>query len=66
MTGFNCADKLYMSGTRATFTLKPGLSLSKGALAAALKLKGLKLEEFRRERRQPPAVVHVAQVEGLG
>lgn len=55
-----------MSGTRATFTLKPGASLSKGAVAEALRNKGLQLEEFRREMRPPPAAVHVAQVEGLG
>ena len=55
-----------MSGTRATFTLKPGAFLSKGAVAEALKRKGLQLVELRREWRQPPAAVHVAQVEGLG
>lgn len=55
-----------MSGLRATFTLKSGASLSKATLAEALKNKGLELEEFRQERRPPPAAVHVAEVEGLG
>ncbi|MFN0057647.1 MAG: hypothetical protein ACKVX7_04250 [Planctomycetota bacterium] len=66
MTELNCAERLYMSGTRATFTLKPGITLSKATVAETLKKKGLQLEEFRQERRPPPAAIHVAEVEGLG
>lgn len=55
-----------MSGTRATFTLKEGASISKREVAEALKKKNLKLDRFRRERREQPAASYLVEATGLG
>lgn len=55
-----------MSGARATFTLKRGVTLKESQVAAALKSKGLKLETFAREVRPRPEAAYVATVTGLG
>ena len=62
----NVADTLYMSGARATFTLKKGASVTKEQVAAALEKKKMKLESFGRELRPRPEVCFVATVTGLG
>ncbi|MEM7165619.1 MAG: hypothetical protein AAF581_09145 [Planctomycetota bacterium] len=57
---------LYMSGGRATFTLKEGTTLRKKQVAAALTKKNMKLESFGSEVRPRPEVCYVATVTGLG
>ena len=60
------AHTLFMSGARATFTLKRDVELSEKQVAAALKAKGMKLESFAREVRPRPEAAYVATVTGLG
>ncbi len=62
----NVADILYMSGARATFTLKRGATVTKEQVAAALSAKSMKLESFGHEIRPRPEVCYVATVTGLG
>ena len=64
--GLDVADILYMSGARATFTLKPDATLNQAQVAAALKKKNMKLESFTRETRPRPSACFVATVTGLG
>ena len=44
-------DRLFQSGTRGTFTLKPGAWFDERALVNALEQNNLTLDSFRRERR---------------
>lgn len=60
------ADTLYMSGARATFTLKPGAKVTEKQVAAALDAKKMKLESFAYEMRPRPEAAYVATVTGLG
>ena len=62
----NVADTLYMSGARATFTLREGVKVQEAQVAAALKAKNMKLESFGHELRPRPEVCYVATVSGLG
>lgn len=55
-----------MSGARATFTLKPGASVTKEQVAKAMKDRNLKLESFGYENRPRPEAAYVATVTGLG
>lgn len=60
------AKTLYMSGARATFTLRPGTTITKKQVAAALAKKNMKVESFDRQVRPRPEVCYVASVTGLG
>ena len=60
------AHTLFMSGTRATFTLKRGATISRQQVARALEEKELGLESFEHVRRPRPEVCFVATVTGLG
>ncbi len=60
------AETLYMSGARATFTLKRGSKVTDQQVADALKKRNMKLDSFSRERRPRPEVCYVATVTGLG
>ena len=60
------AETLYMSGARATFTVKPGAVVERTKLRKALQAKGLKLVRFFGERRPRPEASYVATVTGLG
>ena len=60
------ANTLYMSGPRATFTLKRGAKVTEEQVAAALKKNNMKLESFGHEMRPRPEVCYVATVTGLG
>lgn len=62
----NVADTLYMSGARATFTLKRGAKVTEKQVAAALQAQKMKLESFAVEMRPRPEVSYVATVTGLG
>ena len=63
---FGVAETLYMSGARATFTMKRGATISKSKVAAALEARNMKLESLRTEMRPRPEVAFVATVTGLG
>ena len=60
------ADTLYMSGSRATFTLKPGANVTEQQVTAALASKNLMLASFSRESRPRAEAAYVATVTGLG
>ena len=59
-------DRIIMSGTRATFTMKPGASVSKDAVAAAIEKNKLKFEGFSSETRPRTRAAYALAVEGLG
>ena len=60
------AHTLYMSGSRATFLMKPGATLTKKQVAEALAAKKMKLVSFKHEMRPRPEAAYVATVTGLG
>ena len=60
------AEDIYMSGARATFTLKKGSKVTKDQVATALKAKKMKLVSFAHETRPLPGACYVATVTGLG
>ena len=64
--GLEVADVLYMSGARATFTLRNGVNVTEEQVAKALGSKGMKLESFGRESRPKVDECYVATVTGLG
>jgi hypothetical protein len=66
LTGLKAIDVLYLSGTRATFTLKNKMAVSESEVAAALTQKGLEFVDFSREERPMPAAAYVAEATGLG
>ncbi len=54
-----------MSGTSAMFTLKPGATITRETVAAALEAKGLTLESFGSKQVTPPGSVWVLAYTGL-
>ncbi len=58
-------DRVFMSGTRATFTLKKDAKVDQDALAAALKKKGLTFNSLTSRKSTRAAAAYVAQTPGL-
>ena len=58
-------DRIFMSGTRATFTLKKGAKVDEKALVAALKKKGLKFVGLTKSESARAASAYVAAAPGL-
>ena len=63
---FGVSETLFMSGARATFTMKRGATISKAKVAKAFEARNMKLEGIRYEMRPRPEVSYVATVTGLG
>ena len=66
MEKFGVAETLFMSGARATFTMKEGAVLRRKQVADALSAKGMELTSFGQYTRLRPEVSYVATVTGLG
>lgn len=58
--------QIFMSGTRATFTLNAGVFFDAKAVEEALSERKLRLQGFRMEYRSLPAVAWRIQATGLG
>lgn len=58
-------DRLFMSGTRATFTLKKGAKVDEKVLAAAVKKKGLKFVSLTSRESVRAKAAYVAATPGL-
>ncbi|MEM6671944.1 MAG: hypothetical protein AAF726_03820 [Planctomycetota bacterium] len=58
-------DRLFMTGTRATFTLKKDAKVDEKVVAEALKKKGLKFVSLKSEERDRAGAAYVAKTPGL-
>ena len=58
-------DRMFLSGTRATFTLKKGAKLDQKAIAAALKKQKLEFVSLTHRTGKPAAAAWVAKTPGL-
>jgi hypothetical protein len=66
MESIDGIDRLLVSGTRATFTLKKGATFQEPAIQAALTKRKLSLDGFSMNRGRRPAAAFVLEVTGLG
>ena len=63
--GYARIDRVYMSGTDATLTMKAGQTISVEELTKALKDNGIKLESFKSEQRKKAKAAYVIETTGL-
>lgn len=65
MDTISAIDRLYMSGTNATFSLKKGKRLDEDALKDALKDQKITFKSLERRDTPKAAAAYVAKVNGL-
>ena len=58
-------DRMFMSGTRATFTLKKGAKVDEAALKKAVEKQRLKFVSLEKRQNKRAAAAYVASTPGL-
>ena len=65
MKSIDGIDRMFMSGTRATFTLKKGAKVDEAAIKAAIKKHKLKFISLEKRQNKRAVAAYVASTPGL-